>query len=67
MLAAVGHPVIRLHRSRYAGLTLEGLEPGAWRELEPSERERLRSSRPAPRPGRSAPAPARSRSGPGGC
>ena len=29
MLAAVGHPVTRLHRSRYAGLTLEGLEPGA--------------------------------------
>jgi 23S rRNA pseudouridine2605 synthase len=43
MLEAVGHPVIRLHRSVYAGLTLEGLEPGAWRELEPSEVERLRS------------------------
>ena len=42
MLAAVGLPVRRLHRSRYAGLTLEGLEPGAWRELEPSEIERLR-------------------------
>ncbi len=41
MLAAVGHPVTRLHRSRYAGLTLEGLEPGAWRELEPSEVQRL--------------------------
>ena len=27
MLAAVGHPVTRLHRSAYAGLTLEGLEP----------------------------------------
>jgi 23S rRNA pseudouridine2605 synthase len=37
MLDAVGHPVTRLHRSVYAGLTLEGLEPGAWRELEPSE------------------------------
>src|SRR6188472_3756089 len=37
MLAAVGHPVVRLHRSRYAALTLKGLEPGAWRELEPSE------------------------------
>jgi 23S rRNA pseudouridine2605 synthase len=46
MLAAVGHPVERLHRSRYAGLTLEGLEPGAWRELEPSEVERLRDSVP---------------------
>ena len=43
MLEAVGHPVRRLHRSRYAGMTLEGLEPGAWRELEPSEVERLRS------------------------
>jgi pseudouridine synthase len=43
MLAAVGHPVVRLHRSGYAGLTLEGLEPGAWRELEPLEVERLRN------------------------
>jgi 23S rRNA pseudouridine2605 synthase len=42
MLAAVGHPVRRLHRSVYAGLTLEGLEPGDWRELEPSEVERLK-------------------------
>jgi 23S rRNA pseudouridine2605 synthase len=33
MLEAVGHPVKRLHRSRYAGLTISGLEPGAWREL----------------------------------
>jgi 23S rRNA pseudouridine2605 synthase len=43
MLEAVGHPVTRLHRRAYAGLTLEGLEPGAWRELEPSEVERLRA------------------------
>jgi len=43
MLEAVGHPVTRLHRSRYAGLTLEGLEPGAWRELEPGELARLQS------------------------
>jgi len=42
MLEAVGHRVIRLHRSAYAGLTLEGLEPGQWRELEPAEIERLR-------------------------
>jgi 23S rRNA pseudouridine2605 synthase len=42
MLAAVAHPVTKLHRSRYAGLTVEGLEPGAWRELEPSEVRRLR-------------------------
>jgi 23S rRNA pseudouridine2605 synthase len=44
MLDAVGHPVTRLHRSVYAGLKLGGLEPGAWRELEPSEVERLRRS-----------------------
>jgi pseudouridine synthase len=43
MLAAVGYPVSRLHRSRYAGLTLNELEPGAWRELEPGEVARLRS------------------------
>jgi 23S rRNA pseudouridine2605 synthase len=37
MLEAVGHPVRSLHRSRYAGLTPAGLEPGEWRELEPAE------------------------------
>jgi 23S rRNA pseudouridine2605 synthase len=42
MLEAVGHRVRSLHRSRYGPLTLEGLEPGAWRELEPSEVERLK-------------------------
>jgi 23S rRNA pseudouridine2605 synthase len=56
MLAAVGHPVLELHRSRYAGLTLEGLEPGAWRELEPFEVDRLRN--PVPPPGRADPPPA---------
>jgi 23S rRNA pseudouridine2605 synthase len=50
MLAAAGHPVIRLHRSDYAGLTLKGLEPGMCRELEPSEIRRL-TNLPAPRPG----------------
>src|SRR5204862_2343530 len=43
MLAAVGHPVTRLHRVAYAGLTLEGLEPGECRELEPLEIEQLRA------------------------
>lgn len=43
MLDAAGHPVTRLHRSAYAGVTLEGLEPGGCRELEPSEVERLRA------------------------
>ena len=42
MLEAVGHPVIRLHRSRYAGLTVEGVEPGRWRELTEKEVASLR-------------------------
>jgi 23S rRNA pseudouridine2605 synthase len=42
ILEAVGHPVTRLHRPEYAGLTLEGLEPGECRELEPPEVEQLR-------------------------
>jgi 23S rRNA pseudouridine2605 synthase len=50
MLEAVGHPVRRLYRSRYAGLTLEGLEPGAWRELEPFEVDQLRTKRPGRSP-----------------
>jgi 23S rRNA pseudouridine2605 synthase len=33
----VGHPVQRLHRSGYAGLTLEGVPEGAWRELTSEE------------------------------
>jgi 23S rRNA pseudouridine2605 synthase len=41
MLAVVGHPVRRLHRSRYAGLTLAGLDPGEWRELGRGEIEGL--------------------------
>jgi 23S rRNA pseudouridine2605 synthase len=56
MLEAVGHPVTRLHRSAYAGLTLEGLEPAGWRELEPSEVELLRG-RPGRPPGRAGSVP----------
>jgi 23S rRNA pseudouridine2605 synthase len=43
MLAAVGHPVTRLHRSRYAGLTVDDLEPGRWRELTRAEIDKLRA------------------------
>ncbi len=42
MCAAVGHPVRRLHRSRYAALELGGLAPGEWRELTPGELRSLR-------------------------
>ncbi|MDX6482661.1 MAG: rRNA synthase [Gaiellaceae bacterium] len=43
MLAAVGHPVVRLHRSGYAGLGVEGLGPGESRELTGPEVDALRS------------------------
>jgi 23S rRNA pseudouridine2605 synthase len=42
MLEAVGHEVRRLHRSRYAGLTVERLAPGEWRELTREEIDALR-------------------------
>lgn len=41
MCDAVGHPVLRLHRSRYAGLGVDDLAPGTWRELGPDEVARL--------------------------
>jgi 23S rRNA pseudouridine2605 synthase len=41
MLEAVGHPVRWLHRPRYAGLTVEGLGSGEWRELRDAEVEAL--------------------------
>jgi pseudouridine synthase len=37
MLEVVGHKVKRLHRSRYAGLTVEDLAPREWRELRDEE------------------------------
>jgi 23S rRNA pseudouridine2605 synthase len=43
MLEAVGYPVRRLHRSAYAGLSADDLEPGAWRELSNDEVARLGS------------------------
>ncbi|HLX21540.1 MAG TPA: pseudouridine synthase [Gaiellaceae bacterium] len=44
MLETVGHPVRSLHRNKYAGLTLQGLDPGDWRELNSTEIARLRSA-----------------------
>ena len=43
MLEAVGHPVRRLHRSRYAGLGVDGLAPSEWRELTRDEVAELRA------------------------
>jgi 23S rRNA pseudouridine2605 synthase len=37
MCEAVGHPVRRLHRREYAGLTADDLAPGEWRDLTDAE------------------------------
>jgi 16S rRNA pseudouridine516 synthase len=43
MLAAVGNPVERLHRSRIGALELPAdLAPGQWRWLQPAELDALR-------------------------
>ncbi len=42
MAQAVGHPVQRLVRMSFAGLTAEGLRPGEWRPLTKSELEKLK-------------------------
>ena len=44
MCETVGHPVRRLHRRAYAGLTLGSLRPGSWRELTAYEVEQLRAA-----------------------
>lgn len=44
MCEAVGHPVRRLHRRRYATLELTGLEPGAWRALGSDELRSLKAA-----------------------
>ena len=43
MCEAVGHPVRQLHRAAYAGLGLDGLEHGEWRELTTNEVSALRA------------------------
>ena len=48
MCVAVGHPVTRLHRSRYAGLGVEGLAPGEWRELAADDVAALRRAARTP-------------------
>jgi 23S rRNA pseudouridine2457 synthase len=44
MTAAVGHPTLRLIRTRMANLGLEGLQPGLFRTLTSQEVTELRSS-----------------------
>jgi len=43
MCAAIGHPVVRLFRAQYAGIGVEGLQPGRWRLLHPTEIGTLRA------------------------
>ena len=44
MCESVGHPVVRLHRTRYADLTVEGLGLGEYRELTVEEVDSLRAA-----------------------
>jgi 23S rRNA pseudouridine2605 synthase len=44
MCEAVGHPVRHLHRSVYAGLTVDGVAPGQWRTVAEDEVALLRSA-----------------------
>jgi pseudouridine synthase len=44
MTAAVGHPTLRLVRCAIGTITLEGLQPGEWRDLSAAESEQLRAS-----------------------
>jgi 23S rRNA pseudouridine2605 synthase len=44
LCAAIGHPVVRLFRPHYAGLTLEGLRPGALRPLTADEVKKLQAA-----------------------
>jgi 23S rRNA pseudouridine2605 synthase len=53
LMDAVGHPVTRLRRVQFGGLSLGTLAPGAWREVPPEE---LRSAFPG-YPRRRAPRP----------
>ncbi len=51
LCAALGHPVLRLYRPLYGGISAEGLRPGAFRPLAPAEISLLKNGgrRPVPR------------------
>ena len=51
MTASIGHPTLRLIRHAIGPFTLDGLERGAWRELDAGEIARKMSTfKPRPRP-----------------
>jgi 23S rRNA pseudouridine2605 synthase len=41
MMSAIGHPVLRLRRTRFGPVDLGDLEPGTWRRLEEAELEAI--------------------------
>ena len=41
MMKAIGHPVVQLKRTQFAGLTVDGLKSGEWRELTGEEIKEL--------------------------
>jgi 23S rRNA pseudouridine2457 synthase len=45
MTASVGHPTLRLVRTKIGSLTLDGLEPGEWRNVTADEQRQLKSQR----------------------
>ena len=45
MSAAIGHPTLRLIRTRIGQFTLGNLEPGRWRELDDADREQVLGER----------------------
>lgn len=44
MTAAVGHPTLRLVRASIGPISLDGLQPGEWKELDENEMKALRAS-----------------------
>ncbi len=44
MLQAIGHPVMKLKRENYAFLTLKGVQPGEFRDLNPEEVKQLKKT-----------------------
>lgn len=55
MCRAVGHDVLELKRTEFAGLTLGKLSPGEWRFLQPAEIRRLQDLAALSEPRRSGP------------
>lgn len=67
LLAAIGHPVVRLFRPQHAGITVEALEPGQLRPLTDDEVERIRriaQGEPAPASPRALPGRRHRKEGP---